>query len=152
MKLFTILKDDHPTLKKAAEPVAVFDQKLKDTAARMIATMIKAGGIGLAAPQVGILKRIIVMAVPSPTGIKGFPKVLVNPKIIGKSEKTITGPEGCLSYPGKTYSVERNESLIVKYQDVHGNFKQEMFEGLSSVCVQHELDHLNGITFNTKGK
>lgn len=145
------MKDGNSVLKKVAEPVTVFDQKLKEISIRMIATMQRAGGIGLAANQVGILKRIVVMAVPAASNIKPIPKILINPVIVSDVSVTEPGEEGCLSFPGKIYTVERSRKVVVKYQDVNGNEKEEVFEGLAAVCIQHEIDHLNGITFDTKG-
>lgn len=153
MKSYTILRDGHQTLKQVALPVEKFDMKLKEMTVRMLATMRGANGIGLAANQVGILKRVLVMDTRPvfPNGMGEF-GVFINPEIIESSEEQFSDIEGCLSFPNKHYRVLRNSWVVVKWQDTSGKAYEKKFTGLSAVCLQHEIDHLNGITFDTKGK
>jgi peptide deformylase len=132
-----------PVLKEKAQVVTTFDSKIKKLAEDMIETMYKEEGVGLAANQVGSLSRIFVLDV-SENGDDPVP--FINPEIIKKAGKK-KGDEGCLSIPGFREIVERSETITVKAQDVEGNFFELEAEGLLSVCIQHELDHLDGILF-----
>lgn len=148
-----------PVLKKIAEPVEVFDEELAELCKNMLFTMYHAPGIGLAAPQVGLSKRIFVMdidfdreAVTRADGSKDYelsnfnPRVFINPKI-EKINGEILYEEGCLSVPGIFEEVKRAEQIKVTYQDVDGNEQILEVDGLLSVCIQHENDHLDGIVF-----
>ena len=127
-------------LRKHAKKVEKFDLRLRILLKDMADTMYKADGVGLAAPQVGILKRAVVVDVG-----EGLIE-LVNPVIVSKKGKQ-GGPEGCLSLPGVYEKVERPARVLIKAQDLDGKpFEMECDE-LMSVCVQHETDHLNGIVF-----
>ena len=109
-------------------------------------TMYKAPGIGLAAVQIGILKRVVVIDISKDDGKKN-PLFFVNPKIIYKSENTSTYEEGCLSLPGQFAEIERPAECLVKYLDFYGKEKQLKADGLMATCIQHEVDHLDGILF-----
>lgn len=104
-------------------------------------TMKKYGGIGLAANQCAIKARVFVI------GNEDLSFVCFNPKIISRSEKCVSSPEGCLSFPAMFLNVERNESINVEYYDEKGILQTNTFNGLTARCFQHELDHLNGIKF-----
>lgn len=162
-KLEGTLLDIHtypdPVLKKVATEVETFDEELRNLCFNMLYTMYHAPGIGLAAPQIGILKRIFVMdidydreEVDLPNGdvtykMSNFnPKIFVNPVIYDK-EGEITYQEGCLSLPGIYDDVKRFMKCKVDYQDVKGEKHTIEAEELFSICIQHENDHLDGIVF-----
>ena len=112
----------------------------------MYDTLYNSGnGIGLAAPQVGILKRVIVIDIK--TNEKSNPMTFVNPKILSKSEETFSNEEGCLSIPDFYANIERFREINLEWQDEKGNRKFGKHSGLMSICLQHEIDHLNGILF-----
>jgi peptide deformylase len=125
------------------------DDNPKDLEKRMIKFMLDNQGIGLAANQIGITKRVFVMG--SETH-KDFPKpfALFNPRIIEESNETILDQEGCLSFPGVWLTIKRPAWVIAEYFDSNGIKHQQKFEGYVSKCFQHELDHLNGICFIDK--
>jgi len=137
-----ILQWPDPALKKTTELVTNFDEELRSLSSEMIRLMYESEGVGLAAPQVGSLKKIFVMDTLQGHG----EKVLVNPVILEKTG-TIRWTEGCLSFPGVSIETERSNKIKVKYQDIKGQKLEESFEGLAAICVQHEIDHLNGETF-----
>jgi peptide deformylase len=112
----------------------------------MLETMYEAPGIGLAAVQIGILKRLVVIDI-SKNQEKKDPMFLINPEIIQKSEKTSIYEEGCLSLPGQFAEIERPAECFLKYVDYDGKEKELKAKGLLSTCIQHEVDHLNGILF-----
>ena len=112
----------------------------------MLETMYAAPGIGLAAVQIGILKRIIVIDL-SKEGEKKKPIFIVNPEIISKSSDLVSYEEGCLSIPNQFAEVERPNTCKIKFLDYEGNKKELEAKGLLSTCIQHEIDHLNGILF-----
>lgn len=142
-----IRKKDDPVLRKKAKPVSDPDNPLiRQLAEDMLETMYKAPGVGLAAPQIGVSKRILV----SDCGEEfGGQYVLINPKIIHQ-EGTQTGIEGCLSFPNLYGDVERAEKVTLKAQDLNGRWFKVEAHGLLSRCFQHEIDHLNGILFIDK--
>jgi peptide deformylase len=135
-----------PLLKQRSEPVATLDAGLKTLITDMFDTMYDAPGIGLAAVQVGVAKRIITMDLAGPDEEK-TPMVLINPEIIWASEETKPWNEGCLSIPEYYEDVERPDSVRVQYTGIDGNSHVMEAEGLLAVCVQHEVDHLNGVLF-----
>lgn len=145
MNLFNVLQYPHEALKQVAEPVTEFGtEELRSTCSRMVATMQRQGGIGLAGNQVGVLKRIIVInTLGSPGGILA---VMINPEILTFGDKLQTNEEGCLSFRGKQMKVMRPDSVSVKYQTVDGQEVTRKFKGITAICVQHEVDHLDGIT------
>lgn len=146
MTRMKILLVPDPVLKAVAKPVTQFDADLKKLADDMLETMYGARGIGLAANQVGVLKRILVMDVGQRSGEKN-PYILVNPEIIWESEELCTKEEGCLSIPGHYANVERPATVRVKFQDVTGAEHEMDYEDWAAACVQHEIDHLNGVLF-----
>ncbi len=145
MALLEILQAPHPVLKTKAKPVARVDDALRRLAADMFETMYKAPGIGLAAPQVGVSERLIVLDVAD--GDERRPMTLVNPEIVWRSSDRATAEEGCLSLPGHFADVTRPQQVKVSYLTEQGLERQLEAEGLLARCVQHEIDHLDGILF-----
>ncbi len=143
MTKLRILEFPDPRLRKRAAPVEHVDDELRQLIDDMFETMYEAPGIGLAATQVDVHKRLLVADV-SPE--KNEPHVLINPEILEKDGMTVT-EEGCLSVPGFYDEVERAEHIKVRYLDRDGNERESEFEGLLAVCVQHEMDHLLGKLF-----
>ena len=140
-----ILIHPDPRLKKPCEPVAEITDEVKKLAADMLETMYDAPGVGLAAPQVGVTKRILVMDC-----IKDGPPepmVLINPEILWSSEDLSTYEEGCLSIPDQYAAVERPAEVRVRWTAPDGSAQEEQLSGLWATCVQHEIDHLNGKLF-----
>lgn len=143
MALLPILRYPDPRLHKVAQPVRQFDDALKRLTADMAETMYEAPGVGLAATQVNVHQRVVVIDI---TEEKNGLLVLVNPEIV-HSDGLQTREEGCLSVPGIYDKVSRPERVSVRYQDISGQAQQFDAEGLLAVCVQHEIDHLNGKVF-----
>ncbi|HEU4394503.1 MAG TPA: peptide deformylase [Planctomycetota bacterium] len=135
-----------PRLKRPTRAVEAVDDGIRAMAERMIATMHRAGGIGIAAPQVGWDRRLCIV---SGTGDPGDEIVLVNPRIVGE-EGSITMEEGCLSFPGLAAVVTRAEQVSVEYQDLDGKARRLDTGGLLGRCILHEVDHLEGILFTTR--
>lgn len=129
-----------PVLEKIADPVEVFDEELVKLTEEMFNLMHQENGIGLAAPQVGISKRIFV------TEVDTLKMVFVNPKIVAHSGN-ISVTEGCLSFPDLKIKKNRHDWITVEFQRVDGGLVKMEFNGLASIAFQHELDHLDGITF-----
>ena len=162
-KKLTIFTYPAPVLKKIAPEVTEFTDELKELIIDMLHTMYMAPGIGLAAPQVGKSLRLFVSDIdfereeedsedeenPTYKNINLNPRVFINPKITAK-EGEILFEEGCLSVPGIYEKVKRFEKIKLEYQDINGEKHELHAEGLESVCLQHELDHLNGIVFIEK--
>ena len=142
----TILLVPEPILKARARPVAAADmEQVRALLPRMFATMYRAPGIGLAAPQVGVGLRFAVvdlMADDKPT-----PIVLINPEVVARSEEQATREEGCLSLPGQYADVTRPARVTVRYTDATGAKRQIDAAGLLAACLQHEIDHLDGVLF-----
>jgi peptide deformylase len=150
MKTLPILLHPDPRLKKMCDPVTVFDTALQTFADDMLHTMYEAPGVGLAAPQVGVTKRIFVMdcTTKDEDQIREHkPMVLINPEITWSADETSVYNEGCLSLPDLYEDIERPASVKMRYRDVSGETHEETFEDLWSTCAQHELDHLDGILF-----
>ena len=165
MAIREILEVPDPRLKVVSEPVTQFDDELKRLVEDMFETMYDAPGIGLAAIQVGVPKRVLVIdlqpddpdAEPEEChhdGHKHFhqptkkePRVFINPEILNPADELSTYQEGCLSVPEIYADVDRPATCTVKYQDLDGNTHQEDLEGLLATCLQHEMDHLEGILF-----
>jgi peptide deformylase len=146
MALREILTVPNPILKKVSTPVAQVDDALRALMDDMLETMYAAPGIGLAAIQVGEPVRIIVMDLAR-EGEDPQPRYFVNPEIVWRSEETAVQEEGCLSVPEIYDEVERSERVRITYLDYHGKTIEEDAEGLFSVCIQHEMDHLEGVLF-----
>ncbi len=145
-KLLPILIVPDPLLRKVCRAVTPDDMGLvKTLIPQMFATMYKAPGIGLAAPQVGALLRLVVMDL-APEKIPN-PIVLINPEIIAQSDEKATREEGCLSLPDQYADVTRPAWVKVRYQDEDGHKHEIEGDGLLSACLQHEIDHLNGVLF-----
>ena len=141
-----ILTEPDPILRKKCEPLEKVDTETKQLMDDMLETMYAAPGIGLAAIQVGILKRLVVIDISKGEEEKK-PMFLINPQIIHRSKKTSIYEEGCLSLPGQFAEIERPAECILKYIDYNGKEKELKADGLLATCVQHEVDHLNGILF-----
>lgn len=150
MSPLIILKFPNPVLKKRSQPVTQFGEELKNLAGAMLDAMYKKGGIGLAGPQVGQLRRLIVVDVRDGGGEKEEekrnPMVLVNPVILKKSGEIVT-EEGCLSVVDYTAEIKRARWIVVEYNSPRGETEREELEGIKAVCVQHEIDHLEGKLF-----
>lgn len=143
MALLNILQFPDPRLKKTAETVDVFDQEIFKLVDDMQETLYEAQGVGLAAIQVNVQKRVIVS---DPSETRNQFICLINPEITAK-RGTIEWEEGCLSFPGVYAKVQRAKEIDVTYYDRVGLQKTLSADGLLAVCIQHEIDHLNGITF-----
>ncbi len=140
--MLKVLTYDDEFLKKKSENIEKIDKDIKKLAQDMYETMYFANGIGLAAVQVGVLKRLFVIDVPE------FGKFeMINPRIIEKSKETSIYEEGCLSLPGIGNEVERSQSITIEYLDLDGNKKTLKATDLLATCIQHEYDHLEGILF-----
>ena len=146
MAVLPILTLPDPVLRKKAKPVERIDAELRRLMDDMLATMYDAPGIGLAAPQVGVLRRLIVMD-PAKDEAPKSPLVMVNPEILEHSEEMRTHEEGCLSIPDFTAEIERPARTRVSYIDREVKKREAELEGIWSTLVQHEIDHLNGVLF-----
>ncbi len=135
-----------PVLRQKAEPVTDIDEDIRQLLDDMVETMYDAVGIGLAAPQIGISKRLIVMDCAKDDSPPEIWK-MINPEIINRSEDTAKMEEGCLSIPGYNGDVIRPAEVEVRYIDIEGNVQQMTASGLLAACVQHEIDHLDGVLF-----
>ena len=142
--LLTILRYPDPRLHTVAKPIAQVDDRVRLCIDRMFATMYDANGIGLAATQVDIHERLIVIDVSEE---RNQPLVLINPELEWASEETRKGEEGCLSVPGIYDGVERAVAVRVRALDARGHSRVIEAEGLLAVCIQHEMDHLMGKVF-----
>lgn len=135
-------------LRQKALPVLDFTPELRATAAAMFATMRQANGIGLAATQVGILQRLVVIDIPPERDEHHHGElVLVNPEITARSEALSVYEEGCLSLPQQYAEVTRPAEIDCRYQDLDGNTHDIHASGLLATCIQHEIDHLDGVLF-----
>jgi peptide deformylase len=143
MAKLTILEYPDPRLRTRAAPVTVFDAALRQLSLDMLETMYAAPGVGLAATQVNVHQRLLVMDVSEN---HDDPRVLVNPEILAR-EGVCVREEGCLSVPGEFAEVERAARIHVRAQDIEGKSSEFEAEGLLAVCIQHEMDHLAGKLF-----
>ncbi len=146
MSLRKIIIEPDPVLRKKSEMLETVDDELRALLDDMLETMYAAPGIGLAAVQVGILKRLIVIDI-SKDKEKKNPLFLINPEIISLSKKTSVYEEGCLSLPGHFAEIERPAECKIKFIDYNGKEKELKATGLLATCIQHEVDHLNGVLF-----
>jgi peptide deformylase len=146
MSLRTILTEPNKILRKVSEPVKKVGEEERRLMDDMLETMYAAPGIGLAAIQIGIPKRIIVLDISKGEN-KKEPMYFVNPVIKNKNSKKATYEEGCLSVPDQFAEIERPNSCEVEYLDYEGNKKLLKASGLLATCIQHEMDHLEGILF-----
>jgi peptide deformylase len=133
-------------LRAVADPIDAVDDDIKALAKDMLDTMYDAPGIGLAAPQIGVMKRIVVMDLAKEDE-KPTPLVMINPEILKFSDETSITEEGCLSIPELYYDVERPSEVTVRYTDLDGQTVELDAKERLAVCVQHELDHLDGVMY-----
>ena len=148
MAILKIYTFPEPILRRKTSAVTVFDPELAVTAESMLETMYVSSGIGLAAIQTGILKRIIVIDLKSGEEDVSLrePHVFINPEIV-KQYGTTVSEEGCLSVIEFRGEIQRAEKIIVEYQDVTGKIQEMAAKDMMSICLQHEIDHLNGVLF-----
>jgi peptide deformylase len=142
--MLELLKEEDRKLRRKSKRVDKIDDTIRNLAANMVETMIFLNGIGLAAPQIGVLKRIIIVMVNEE------PIAMVNPEIISVGEETCNEPEGCLSFPGKFLDIERPTIITVKYRNLAGHPTLETHTGLTARCIFHEIEHLDGIVFTER--
>lgn len=149
MRIYTF---PDPTLHEVCEPVDVGDKTMGRHAKRMLKEMYRSDGVGLAGPQIGLLKRIVVIDTDYVTEdengemLPNRPLVLINPEIVDHSEEKIDSTEGCISLPGLSVDVKRWEWVTVRALDADYNEVEHRGEGLFGICMQHEIDHLDGVT------
>jgi peptide deformylase len=146
MAVLPIITAPDPRLKKKSKPVEAVDDGVRQLMDDMLETMYAAPGIGLAAPQVGVLKRVIVIDIDR-EDMKTGPIPMANPEIVEASDEDATYDEGCLSLPEHYSEVVRPAKVTVRYLDRDGKKQEMKCEGLLATCVQHEIDHLDGILF-----
>ena len=152
MALRNILTKEQPGLYKQCRPVTKFDERLHQLLDDMKETLLSANGVGLAAPQVGVLRRaVLVIETNVPEGEEEFIYELINPEIL-ETEGEQDGPEGCLSVPGEYGLVKRPMRVKVRAQDRDGNWFEAEGEGLTARCFCHEIDHLEGVVFTAKAE
>jgi peptide deformylase len=165
MAIRTILEAPDPRLKQISSKVDAFDAELKALVADMFETMYHAPGIGLAAVQVGVPVRVVVVDLQEPDPdaepetcdddecghqhrpVKRVPRVFVNPEIVDPSQDISIYSEGCLSVPDIYAEVERPASCRLRWHDIDGKLHEEAMEGMMATCIQHEMDHLEGVLF-----
>ena len=138
-----ILTLPDPRLRDVCAPVGRVDDEVRTLAERMLEEMYAAPGRGLAASQVGVMKRLFVMDTTWKEGTPA-PSVFVDPVVLERSEEMLRGPEGCLSIPGVTVEVQRAAAVRLGWTRLDGNPAEGWFDGFAAVCVQHEIDHLDG--------
>jgi len=146
MALLPIITAPDARLKKKSKPVETVDDGVRRLMDDMIETMYAAPGIGLAAPQVGVLKRVIVLDIER-EDVKTGPLFMANPEIVDASDEDATYEEGCLSVPEHYSEVARPAKVTLRYLDRNGKKQEMKCEGLLATCVQHEIDHLDGVLF-----
>ncbi len=146
MALLPIITAPDPRLKVVSEPVDAVTDDIRQLMDDMLETMYDAPGVGLAAPQVGVTKRVIVIDTAS-SDEDPAPMRLANPEVVWESEETKVYDEGCLSLPEYYSDVERPDRVRVRYLDYDGASQEIEVDGLTAVCIQHEIDHLDGILF-----
>lgn len=147
MTIRPILLHPDPRLKRRCAPVGRITPEVEALAADMLATMYAAPGVGLAAPQVGVLKRLYVMDCNKDPEAEPQPMVLVDPEILWTSDAANTYEEGCLSFPEQYAEVTRPAEVRLEFTGLDGRRHEAEFDGLWATCAQHELDHLNGVLF-----
>ena len=151
MAIRPIIETPDPRLRTRSTPVDGVDDELRTLIDDMFETMYDAPGIGLAAIQVGVPKRVLVIDLQEPAEEGGEPvrnpRVFINPEIVGESEAMSVYQEGCLSVPEIYAEVERPARIRARWQDLDGNVHEEPLDGIMATCLQHEMDHLEGILF-----
>jgi peptide deformylase len=147
MGTLSIIKLPDPILREKSLPVEMIDAEVRAFASDMLETMYAAPGIGLAAPQVGVLRRIIVVDTVRDEETPKSPIILINPEILSVGDELRLHEEGCLSIPEMYAEVERPALVRVRYVNIEGEQREEEFQDLLATVVQHEIDHLNGVLF-----
>jgi len=151
MAIRPIFETPDPVLRQISRPVEVFDDELRTLVADMFETMYAAPGIGLAAVQVGVPIRLLVIDLQEPEEEGGEPvrdpRVFINPEVLWHSDTEVPYTEGCLSVPEQYAEVMRPDQIRARWQDENGEVHEEEIDGLLAVCLQHEMDHLNGVLF-----
>jgi peptide deformylase len=156
MSLLPIIEVPDPLLRTTSAPVERVDDELKQLIGSMFETMYEAPGIGLAAIQVAVPRRLLIIDLQDPDPVEDGeeegppvkrPHVFINPEILHRSDATKLYTEGCLSIPDQYAEVERPDIVRARWTDEHGKEQEGEFDGLMSVCLQHEVDHLNGTLF-----
>lgn len=153
MALRQIIPCTDPRMRVVSAPVMAINEDVQALGFDMVETMLAADGVGLAAIQVGVPLRMFTMidipgatALPTPDVMWAAKKlILINPEIVARSDKMISKPEGCLSMPGVFFPVDRHAEVTMEYTDIHGRQQQIIGAGYKGICLQHELDHLDGI-------
>ncbi|WHO71339.1 peptide deformylase [Rhizobium sp. BT03] len=141
MPIRPILRYPHPGLKTVCAPVTVFDSSLAGLADDLLATMRAAPGVGITAAHIGVFSRVTVLELDKTDGVRLY----VNPEITWFSKETMTHAEGSVSMPGATDEVTRPRSIRFRYQDAEGNMHEDVAEDFLAICIQHEVDQLDGI-------
>jgi peptide deformylase len=151
MALLPIVEVPDPRLRQISAPVAKVNEEVRALVADMFETMYAAPGIGLAAIQVGVPRRILVIDLQEPEEEDGEPvrdpRVFINPEIVEHSDQDVPYTEGCLSVPDQYAEVDRPDRIRARWLDLDGKQHEEEIEGLLATCLQHEMDHLEGILF-----
>ena len=151
MALLPIVEVPDPRLRQISSPVDKVDDEVRALVADMFETMYAAPGIGLAAVQVGVARRILVIDLQEPEEEGGEPvrdpRVFINPEIVEHSDHEVPYTEGCLSVPDQYAEVDRPDRIRARWLDLDGKVREEEIEGLLATCLQHEMDHLNGVLF-----
>jgi peptide deformylase len=151
MAILPIIETPDPRLRTISRPVEAVDDELRSLIDDMFETMYAAPGIGLAAIQVGEPKRLLVIDLQEEEGEDGKPvrdpRVFINPEILETSEKVQVYQEGCLSVPDQYAEIERPASVRARWQDREGKTHEEQIDGMLAICLQHEMDHLEGVLF-----
>lgn len=141
MPVRSIIRFPDPLLRTACTPVAAFDDDLRALVADLLDTMRAAPGVGITGPHIGVLKRVVVIELNSEDGVR----IYINPEILSSSEETIRHVEGSVSMPGMTEEIVRPKAIRFSYQDVDGATHEEEAEDFLAVCIQHEIDQLDGV-------
>ena len=151
MAMLPIVEVPDPRLRQVSTPVETVDDEVRALIADMFETMYAAPGIGLAAIQVGVPRRLLVIDLQEPEQEGGEPvrdpRVFINPEILTQSDREVPYNEGCLSVPDQYAEVDRPDRIRARWLDENGNAHEEDIEGMLAVCLQHEMDHLEGILF-----
>jgi len=154
MAILKIYETPDPVLRQISTPVETVDDELKTLIRDMFETMYDAPGIGLAAVQVGVPKRLLVMDLQEPedpedpeSPVVRDPRVFINPEVLKTSEQEVPYTEGCLSVPDQYAEVMRPDRITARWMDENGTTHEEELDGLLAVCLQHEMDHLEGVLF-----
>jgi len=146
MAILPIITAPDPRLKKKSAPVKAVDNRVRRLMSDMVETMYASNGIGLSAPQVGVLARVIVVDCAR-EGEKPQPMKIANPEIVWASDETVVCNEGCLSLPEQYAEVTRPSAIRLRYLDEQNEIRELEAKGLLATCIQHEMDHLEGVLF-----